>query len=110
MNVTVDANNEITEKNETNNCEEECVHVHPAPSWHYEQNITVENPLNYTLHNYSVLLRLDPSIFNYSEVRHNGEDISFKVGGKPIPYWVELWNTSGAVSYTHLTLPTNREV
>ena len=24
--------------------------------------------------------------------------------------WIEIWNTSGAVSYTHLTLPTNREV
>ncbi|MCU4139804.1 MAG: putative conserved protein MJ1470 [Methanophagales archaeon] len=95
LNVTVDANNEITESNETNNCKEECVHVHSALSWHYEQNITVENPLNCTLHDYPVLLRLDPSIFNYSEVRHNGEDISFKVGGEPIPYWVELWNTSG---------------
>ena len=43
LNVTVDANNEITESNETNNHEEKCVHVHPAPSWHYEHNITVEN-------------------------------------------------------------------
>ena len=25
-------------------------------------------------------------------------------------YWVEVPPTDGAVSYTHLTLPTNREV
>ncbi|MCW7069622.1 MAG: DUF2341 domain-containing protein, partial [Methanophagales archaeon] len=97
LNITVDANNELIEENETNNHEEINVHVRPAPSWHYEQNITVENPLNCTLHDYPVLLRLDPSIFNYSEVRHGGEDISFKVGVgcEPIPYWIERWNRSG---------------
>jgi len=97
LNITVDANNELIEENETNNHKEINVHVRPAPSWHYEQNITVENPLNCTLHDYPVLLRLDPSIFNYSEVRHGGEDISFKVGVgcEPIPYWIERWNRSG---------------
>jgi subtilase family serine protease len=96
LNITVDPGNAVAETNETNNHEEKEVHVNPTPSWQYEKNITVENPLSYTLHDYPVLMKLDPSIFNYSEVRYGGEDITFKYNdNEPIPYWVELWNRSG---------------
>ena len=46
-----------------------CVDVSDEISWNRSENITVYNALNLTLHDYAVLLKLDPSIFNYSEVK-----------------------------------------
>jgi len=95
MNITVDPENSVYEDDETNNRISRKVDVNPEPSWRYEMNITIENLLD-PLYDYPVLLTLDPSIFDYSAVLGQGEDISFEDEEEnPIPYWIEIWNTSG---------------
>lgn len=95
INITVDPENAVNESNETNNRITKEVNVNPEPSWRYEMNITIENLLD-PLHDYPVLLTLDPSIFDYPAVLGQGEDISFEDEEEnPIPYWIEIWNTSG---------------
>ncbi len=65
--------------------------------WHYRTRINIKNPTNKVLENHQVLIKLDPSNFNYDLANFNGSDIRFignTTAGDPesLNYWIEVWN------------------
>jgi len=65
--------------------------------WKYRTAINVTNPTDQPMDDYQILVRLDPSNFDYSTANYNGFDLRF-IGNDtdestpvPLDYWIEVW-------------------
>ncbi|MCD6210314.1 MAG: DUF2341 domain-containing protein, partial [Methanophagales archaeon] len=102
LSVRVDTENCVEETNETNNVVEREVYVNPPTKWWgfaFKENVSVK-PISgqgKSIKNATatVLLTLDPSIFDYSKMNPDGSDLRIKdENGTDLPLWIENWNTS----------------
>jgi hypothetical protein len=61
--------------------------------WHYCTPINITNPTEKNLRDYQIMIKLDPSYFDYSTANYNGSDLRFvDKNGKVLSYWIEIWN------------------
>lgn len=62
--------------------------------WDYCRRIVITNPTDEELNDFPILVRLNPSNFDYSKANNNGSDIRFlsENNDEPLPYWIERWN------------------
>jgi len=60
--------------------------------WTNRTPIIITNPVGKTLQNYSVLIQLDDTNFDYSSANSNGSDLRFiNKTGFMLNYWIERW-------------------
>jgi len=64
--------------------------------WKYCTRIKIVNPTDTSMNNYPIMIRLNPSNFDYSKCNSNGSDLLFYQieGGfdNELDYWIERWN------------------
>ncbi|MCD6210838.1 MAG: DUF2341 domain-containing protein, partial [Methanophagales archaeon] len=94
--VKADEKNIVDELNETNNIMSWDVCVNALKYWGFAFMKNVSLKPFFAIKNATVLLTLDPSIFDYAKVNPDGSDLRIKNDkGEDLPYWIEEWNTSG---------------
>ena len=75
-------------------------------SWLYSKDITINNP-GAALTDYQVMVTLDSSNFQFSQVQANGEDIRFtEASGSELSYWIESWDSVGNSAKTWVKVPS----
>ncbi|MEF8879431.1 MAG: DUF2341 domain-containing protein [Candidatus Thermoplasmatota archaeon] len=64
-----------------------------SDEWEYCNRINISNPTNKEIRDYPILVRLDPSNFDYSKANQNGSDLRFHdENNNELDFWIERWN------------------